>query len=132
MLQNDNATSVPEQDTLMNTTQNVTSDDLMTNLDAVNDAIQLVAEGEWKDRRITVTGQIDEIFPIKTNRVGKAQRSIRVIREDGSPILISAFDGNVKSLDGRKLGNTYSFRGKLKTKTEIFDGKERTSEFLNL
>ena len=43
MLQNDNATSVPEQGILMNTTQNVITDDLLTNLDASNDAIQLVA-----------------------------------------------------------------------------------------
>jgi len=132
MQQNNEATSAPEQGVIMNATQNVIADDLLTNQGTTNDAIQLVAEGEWKDRRTTVTGDLDEIFPVKTNRVGKMQRSIRIIREDGSPLLISAFDGNVKALDGLKLGNTYSFRGKLKSKTEVYNGKERTSDFLNL
>jgi len=132
MLQNDNATSVPEQGILMNTTQNVIADDLLTNLDASNDVIQLVATGEWEDPRTTVIAKVVEKFPVKTNKVDKVQCSIRVIREDGSPLLISAFDDNVNMLDGLKLGHTYSFRGKLKIKTEVYNGKERTSSFLNL
>ena len=52
--------------------------------------------------------------------------------QGGNPILISAFDGKVKMLDGLKLGDIWTFKGKLKTKTEMYLGKERTSQFLNL
>ena len=133
MLQNDNATSVPEQGILMNTTQNVITDDLLTNLDASNDAIQLVATGVWEDPRTTVIAKVVEKCDAKTNAVGRTQRSIRAMRDDGSTVLISGFNiEKIKILDGLKLGHTYSFRGKLKTKTEVYNGKERTSDFLNL
>ena len=132
MFQNNDATTMSEQDIVKNQTEQLVTDEPLTNPEATGDAIQFVASGVWEDPRTTVTGEVDEKFDVKTNAVGKPQRSIRVILQDGRPMLISAFDGKVKMLDGLKLGYTYTFKGKLKTKTDIYLGKERTSQFLNL
>ena len=132
MFQTNEATSVPEQGTVINATEQLVTDEPLTNPEATDDAIQFVAPGVWEDPRTTVTGRVSDRFDAKTNAAGKLQCSIRVILEDGNPILISAFDGKVKMLDGLKLGYTYTFKGKLKTKTEIYLGKERTTRFFNL
>ena len=121
-----------EQDIVKNQTEQLVTDEPLTNPEATDDAIQFVAAGVWEDPRTTVTGRVSDRFDTKTNAAGKPQCSIRVISENGNPILISAFDGKVKMLDGLKLGYTYTFKGKLKTKTEIYLGKERTTRFFNL
>ena|ERR1022692_1505500 len=133
MSENNEATSAPEQGVIMNATQNVIADDLLTNLDATNDVIKLVATGEWEDPRTTVIAKVVEKFDAITNAAGRTQRSVRAMRDDGSTMLISGFnDEKIKILDGLKLGYTYSFRGKLKVKPHIFQGEKRTSSFLNL
>jgi hypothetical protein len=121
-----------EQDIVKNQTEILVTDEPLTNPEVTDDAIQFVATGVWEDPRTTVTGRVSDRLDAKTNAAGKPQCSIRVISQDGNPILISAFDGKVKMLDGLKLGYTYTFKGKLKTKTEMYLGKERTSQFLNL
>ena len=132
MFQNNDATTMSEQDIVKNQTEQLVTDEPLTSPEATDDAIQFVAAGVWEDPRTTVTGEIVEKFDVKINAVGKPQRSIRVISEGGNPILISAFGGKVKKLDGLKLGDTWTFKGKLKTKTEMYLGKEKTSTFLNL
>ena len=132
MFQTNEATSVPEQSTLTNQTEQLVTNEPLINQGATDDAIQLVAPGVWEDPRTTVTGRVSDKFDAKTNAKGRMQSSIRVIRDDGNPILISAFDEKVKMLDGLKLGYTYTFKGILKTKTEVYQGKEKTSKFLNL
>jgi hypothetical protein len=114
-----------------NTTSVFEEGKLITN-PSTDDAIQFVAAGVWEDPRTTVTGRMTDKFGAKTNAKGRMQSSIRATLDDGNPILISAFDGKINMLDGLKLGYTYTFKGKLKTKTEVIQNKEETSRFLNL
>ena len=134
MTENTNATSVPEQDALSISTQLATNELPTTPQTANNDSIVLVAEpdGEWEDPRKVVTGKFVEDYGEKINGVGKLQRSIAILLPDGNKMLVSGFGAKAKQLEGRKLGGTYTFKGKLKTKAEIFLGKEKTSYFLNL
>jgi hypothetical protein len=134
MTENTNATSVPDQDALNISVTQLAAIELPINPLTSDDSIILVAEpdGEWEDPRKVVTGKFVEDYGEKINGVGKLQRSIKVALPDGGTIIVSGFGAKSKQLEGRKLGGTYTFKGKLKTKTETFLGKEKTSQFLNL
>ena len=134
MTENTNATSMPDQDALNISVTQLAAIELTTNPSTNDDSVVFVAEpdGEWEDPRKVVTGKFVEDYGEKINAVGKLQRSIKVVLPDESTIIVSGFGAKTKQLEGRKLGGTYSFRGKLKTKTEIYLGKERVSRFLNL
>ena len=79
-----------------------------------------------------MTGKYVEDYGEQVNGVGKLQRSIKVVLPNGTAMLVSGFGAKAKKLDGLKLGYMYTFKGKLKTKQETFNGKEKTSHFLNL
>jgi hypothetical protein len=128
MLQNTENTSVIGHSA--NAAQLATTELASSNLS--DDSVVFVSDGEWEDPRKDVTGKYVEDHGERTNAVGKLQRSITIVLPDGSTMLVSAFDAKAKKLEGLKLGYTYSFRGKLKTKTETFLGKAKTSRFLNL
>jgi len=127
-IQNTIAT-VPEQGTNINREQLVTNDLPSPSTD---DSIVFVADGEWEDPRKDVTGKFVEDYGERVNAVGKLQRSIAILLPDGSKMLVSGFGANARKLAGLKLGSTYAFKGRLKAKTEIFQGKEKASHFLNL
>ena len=131
MTENTNATSVSDQGALNISTQ-LAAIELPTNPQTSDDSVVFVEDGEWVDPRKEVTGKYVENHGEKINAAGKVQRSITVLLPDGSTILVSAFGAKVENLANRKLGAIYTFRGKLKTKTEIYLGKEKTSQFLNL
>ena len=133
MTENTNATSVSDQGALNISTQ-LAAIELPINPLTSDDSVVFVAEpdGEWEDPRKVVTGKFVEDYGEKINAVGKLQRSIKVVLPDESTIIVSGFGAKTKQLEGRKLGGTYTFKGKLKTKTEPFQGKEKTSYFLNL
>jgi hypothetical protein len=134
MTENTNATSVPDQDALNISVTQLAAIELPTNPSTNDDSVVFVAEpdGEWEDPRKVVTGKFVEDYGEKINAVGKLQRSITIMLPDGGTMLVSAFGAKAKQLEGRKLGGTYTFKGKLKSKTETFLGKEKTSRFLNL
>ena len=92
--------------------------------------IQLVEEGV--DPRSIVQGKVIDVIDLKTNKYGKAQRSVRVQKDDGNTLLVSGFGTKAAKLEGLRLGCTYSFKGKLKTQKGVFEGKERESIFLNI
>lgn len=83
---------------------------------APDDPVKLVEPGEYKDPRIVIRGVVEEIFPTKTNVYGKAQRSARVRQPDGTTVLVSAFQDDIKHLDRVQPGHTFEFRGVLKEK----------------
>src|ERR1017187_1546540 len=120
-------TRVLEQDSIDNIFEELAQGDSPQKPPTVGKSVVLVAPGEYKDPRQTFTGTLDEDFGEITNSVGKLQRSVRVILPDGSSILVSAFGPKTAELKNLKLGWTYTFTGKLKTKKEVFRGKERTS-----
>ena len=120
---------MPEQGTNINREQLVTNDLPSPSTD---DSIVFVADGEWEDPRKDVTGKFVEDYGERVNAVGKLQRSIAILLPDGSKMLVSGFGAKSKKLESLKLGGTYTFKGKLRAKTEIFNGKEKTTKFLNL
>ncbi len=122
------STSVSEQDT---SAAQLAANDLPTN-PLTDESVVFVADGEWEDPRKEFTGQYVENHGEQTNVVGKLQHSITIRLEDGSTMLVSAFGAKTRLLKNLKLGGTYAFKGKLKTKTENFQGAEKTSRFLNL
>ena len=115
-----------------NTTSVFEEGKLTTNPSTDDDSVVFVADGEYEDPRVVVIGKNVEDYGAQVNGVGKLQRSIKILLTDGTAMIVSGFGAKTKKLDGVKLGGTYSFRGKLKTKTETFQGKEKTSKFLNL
>ena len=115
-----------------NTTSVFEEGKLTTNPSTDDDSVVFVADGEYEDPRVVVTGKNVEDYGTRVNVVGKLQRSIKILLEDGTAMIVSGFGAKTKKLDGVKLGGTYSFRGKIKVKTETFQGKEKTSQFLNL
>jgi hypothetical protein len=132
MTENNDATTMSEQDIVKNQTEKLVTDELPTNPQTSDDSVVFVEDGEWVDPRKEVTGKYVENHGEKINAAGKVQRSITVLLTDGSTILVSAFGAKVGNLANRKLGAIYTFRGILKTKTGMYLGKERTSQFLNL
>ena len=131
MTENTNATSVSDQGALNISTQ-LAAIELSSSPLTDDDSITLVADGPYQDPRQAFTGKFVEDYGERINGVGKLQRSIKVVLPDESIIIVSGFGAKTKKLDGVKLGGTYTFKGKLKTKTEPFQGKEKTSQFLNL
>ena len=126
------ATSVPEQSTSNNSVVQLAASELPTNPQTSDDSIVEIASGEWVDPRQEVTGKHNVDHGEQINKWGKVQHSVSIVRPDGSTVLVSAFGAKAKKLDGLKLGYTYTFKGILKTKTEPYQGKEKTSTFLNL
>jgi hypothetical protein len=54
MFQTNEATSVPEQGTVINATEQLVTDEPLTNPEATDDAIQFVVPGVWEDPRTTM------------------------------------------------------------------------------
>ena len=116
-----------------NTTSVFEEGKLTTNPSTDDDSIVLVEEGVWEDPRQTFTVRVTDDHGEKINAVGKLQRSVTGTLSNGTTILVSAFGAKAQELRSKaKLGSTCTFRGKLKTKTEMYLGKEKTSKFLNL
>jgi hypothetical protein len=131
MLQNNEATTLSDQDTSNDSVVQLAASELATN-PSTNDAVVFVTDGAWEDPRQTFTGQFVEDHGEKMNAVPKLQRSITVLLADGTKLLVSAFGEKTCFLKSLKLGGTYTFKGKLNVKTGKFQGKERVSRFLNL
>ena len=131
MFQTNEATSVPEQGTINNSGEPAIQH-VGSSLPPGDDSIVEIAAGEYEDPRQDVTGKHNGDHGEKINAVGKLQRSISILLPDGSSMLVSAFGAKAKKLESLKPGYTYTFKGILKTKTEIYLGKEKTSKFLNL
>ena len=131
MTENTNATSVSDQGALNISTQ-LAASELPTNPQTSDDSIVEIASGEYEDPRQEVTGKHNGDHGEQINKWGKMQHSISILLPDGSTMLVSAFGPKAKKLENLKPGYTYTFRGILKTKTEPYQGKEKTSQFLNL
>jgi hypothetical protein len=127
----ENTTGVPEQDTLTNSGE-LAIQHGGSSVPRTDDSIVEIASGPYEDPRQEVTGKHNVDHGEQINKWGKQQRSITIVLPDGSNVLVSAFGTKAKKLDGLKLGYTYTFKGILKTKTEPYQGKEKTSTFLNL
>src|ERR1039458_3012085 len=83
MLQNNEATRVPEQGALPISTQ-LAAIELPVNPSSTNESVREIAPGEYVDPRIDVTGKHNGDHGEQINKWGKQQRSITILLPDGS------------------------------------------------